>query len=209
MRLQDRVCLITNCDALMGPAFAAEFQREGARVALQCTNAERARLELDRAGVRLDADPPVWLVEADFGERGVPDREVDEIVAANGRLDVLVNNTPGSNAGLLQELDDETWDAMLRTMLTEPVLTTRAALRHMIPAGRGRIVNLTSAGGIIPWDEVPVYCALRAGMVQLTRALGKGLAPHGVYVKGDRPELGQEPDVLSRRRGSGRARRVG
>ena len=89
MRLKDKVCLVTDCAVMDGPAIAAEFLGEGAHLVLQAPDRGLAERELAKDGVGLDG---IQWIEADFAERGVAEREITRLVARTGKLDVLVNN---------------------------------------------------------------------------------------------------------------------
>jgi NAD(P)-dependent dehydrogenase (short-subunit alcohol dehydrogenase family) len=181
MRLSGKTCLITNAGDFMGPAIAAEFHREGARLAFQARDEASASQTLERHGVSLKET--LGFIEADFAEPGMADLELAALVARRGPLDILINNNVGRNAGAIEDLTDEEWAEMVRRLVDEPMRTTRAAVRQMLEAGGGRIVTITSAGGVTPWSGVPMYSALRAFMVNLTNGLGKSLAPKGIYMK--------------------------
>lgn len=181
MRLSGKTCVITNAGDLMGPAIAAELHREGARLAFQARDAASASRTLERHGVSLEGT--LGFIEADFAAPGAADRELAALVAQRGPLDILINNNVARNAGAIEELTDEEWAEMVLRLVDEPMRTTRAAVRQMLDAGGGRIVTITSAGGVTPWPDVPIYSALRAFMVNLTNGLGKALAPKGIYMK--------------------------
>jgi NAD(P)-dependent dehydrogenase (short-subunit alcohol dehydrogenase family) len=187
MNLAEKVCLITNCGDLQGGPDAAEFQRQGAVLVLQARDLGRASEELRRHEVDLDGGPagaPVRLIEADFGEPGVASRELDVLVRGLGRLDVLVNNNaPPHIEKPLSEISDEEWREMFHRIVDELFFTTRAALQHMLPAGRGKILNIGAAGGIDPYrGPYTAYCSARGAIVTLTKALGRELAPHNIQV---------------------------
>lgn len=183
MRLRDKVCLITNCGDLQGPPDAAEFQREGATVVLQAVDFSKAEPQLLKQGVALNGNQ-VGVIEADFGQRGIADRHISQLVAARGRLDVLVNNNAPKHLGkALHEIADEEWEHMFHSLVTELFYTTKAALKQMIPARRGKIVNIASSGGLDPYlGPFTAYCAARGAVVILTKALGREVAPHNIQV---------------------------
>lgn len=191
MKLRDKICLITNCGQYMGPAIATEFLAEGARLVLQATDRAAAEKALTESGALADSaggDSIIRWIEADFAAAGVADEEIARLVEQTGRLDVLVNvnSHPPIDAAapsnFLTDLTDGFWDSATRALLTELVFTTRAALRHMIPARRGKIVNVTSATGVSPQPKVVAYSTLRAGANGFTQAIGKEVAPFNIQV---------------------------
>lgn len=183
MRLLGKVCLVTDCAVMDGPALAAEFQAEGARLVLQTPDRAFAERELTRDGVSIG---DIQWIEADFAERGVADREIGRLVAQAGRLDVLVNNSarrhrrPGGEPFV--DMDDDEIDSIMDKLVHELLYTTRAALRHMLAAGYGRVVNLGSTGAVVGFAQFVPYCAARAAAVGLTLSLAKEVAAKGVYV---------------------------
>ena len=182
MRLRDKVCLITNCGDLQGPPDAVEFQREGAFLALQAIDFPKAEPELLKQGVELDAGR-VKVIEADFGQRGVADHHISQLVAETKHLHVLVNNNaPRHVRKPLHQIEDEEWEYMFHRVVTELFYTTKAALEHMIPVRRGKIVNIASSGGLEPYRGSIAYSVARGAVVMLTRALGREVAPHNIQV---------------------------
>lgn len=183
MRLKDKVCLVTDCAVMDGPAIAAEFLQEGARLVLQTTDRTVAERELAKDGVALEG---LEWIEADFGQRGVAEQEITRLLRRAGRLDVLVNNNARlhrrSGGEPFVDMDDAEIDAIVEKLVLELLWTTRAALRHMLAAGRGRIVNLGSTGGVVGFPQFVPYCAARAAAVGLTLSLAKEVAAQGVYV---------------------------
>jgi 2-keto-3-deoxy-L-fuconate dehydrogenase len=185
--LEGKVCLITNCGVLQGGPDAAEFQRQGASLILQTTDLEQARPVLVRDGVDLsgsDRAGPVRWVEADFGRPGAAESSVEELVREFGRIDVLVNNNAPEHIGKpLHEIEDAEWEQTYHRIVTELFRTTRAVLRRMIPARKGKIVNIAAAGGIDPYPgPYTAYCSARGAIVTLTKALGREVAPYNIQV---------------------------
>ncbi len=182
MRLKGKICLITNCGDMQGPAIAAEFQREGAIIFLQAKDYAKAKANLAKAGVNLE-DGSIHVLEADFGERGVADGHISQLVAEMGRLDVLVNNNLHDHRDQpLLGIAEDDWDSMLRALLTEIYYVSKAALKHMVPARDGKIINCTAAAAIVPYVGRPAYSAARAGSAGLTKALGKEAAAYNIQV---------------------------
>jgi len=185
--LSGKVCLITNAGLLQGGPDAAEFQRQGATLVLQSTDFAKAKPILVRDGVNLqpgEGAPTVSVIEADFSRTGVADSEVSALVRRTGRIDVLVNNNaPVHIDKPLHEIEDPEWDEMYRLIVTELFRTTKAVLRRMIPARRGKVINIAAAGGIDPYPgPYTAYCSARGAIVTLTKALGREVAPFNIQV---------------------------
>lgn len=183
LRLKNKVCLVTDSAAMDGPAIAAEFLAEGAHLVLQAPDRGLAERELAKDDV--DFDGIEWI-EADFAERGVAEREIARLVAEVGTLDVLVNNNARRHRQAEGEpfvdTDDTEVASIMSKLVYELLYTTRAAVRHMVAAGHGRIVNLGSTGGVVGFAQFVPYCTARAAAIGLTLSLAKEVAPKGVYV---------------------------
>ena len=153
-RFQGKVALVTGGRSGIGQAIARRLAADGARV----FTAQRG------------ADGEFEGIEADFTDTAAPSRVVTELVARAGRLDMLVNN-----AGMMQEarVEDMTladWERNLRVNLTAPFLFIKAALPHL-RAVTGSIVNIGSIEGLGSNPAHAAYCASKAGLHGLTRAV--------------------------------------
>ena len=169
--LQDRVILITGAAKRIGRAIALRLAREGARVAIHYHGSE----EQARATAAECGNAPLFRANL---ERVV---EIEEMFASVervcGRIDGLVNN-----AGRFTRIDplkitEADWDFIHSVNLKATFFCCQQAARRMLPSGGGRIANLSSLGGLRPWAHHAHYCASKAGVIMLTRALAKALAP--------------------------------
>ena len=180
MRLTGKVTWITNVAQYMGPACVEEFAKEGAALALhERTEARgRAAFEVAQAYGR-DA----MVVPGDLTVPSEANRIARAIVERFGRLDVLLNNSSHAPVGgSVDEVSDETWRSMAASLFDEPFYCLRAAARIMKRQGRGKVINFTSAAGLLGLPNYAVYSAARAGTNGLTRAAGHELARHGIQV---------------------------
>jgi len=180
MKLTGKVAFITNVRHFMGPAITEEFAREGAALALHDRD-EAAVKSLVALGERLGRE--VLAVHGDLTRAGEADRLVQAAVARFGRLDILVNNsTFPPSAGPTEAVTDATWREMMAHLLDEPFYCIRAALRVMRPAGRGKIINMSSAAAFPGLANYAAYTAARAGVNGLTKAVGREVARDGIQV---------------------------
>ena len=139
------------------------------------------RLEASGAKVRiwdLDGSPRV-----DVSDPASVEKHLKSTLADLGRIDVLVNNAgiAGKNVPTL-DYPIEEWERVLRINLTSQFLCCRAVAPHMVKAGYGRIVNIASIAGKEGNPNAVAYSASKAGVVSLTKSLGKELAQTGVLV---------------------------
>ena len=180
MKLTGKVALITNVAHFMGPAITEEFCREGASVALHDRDKE-AVAALSGMAERLGRE--VLPLGGDLTRAAEADRVVGEVVARFGRLDILVNNNAYPPTGSPTEhVSDAVWHEMTARLLDEPFFCLRAALRVMRPAGRGKIINMSSAAAFPGLANYAAYTAARAGVNGLTKAVGREVAKDGIQV---------------------------
>ncbi len=180
MKLIGKIALITNVSEFMGPAITEEFCREGASVALH-DREEAAVKPYAAIAERLGRD--ALPLAGDLSRSEEAERVVDAVVARFGRLDVLVNNNAHPpSGGPVEQTTDAAWREMMARLLDEPFFCLRAALRVMRPAGRGKIINMSSAAAFPGLPNYAAYTAARAGVNGLTRAVGREVAGAGIQV---------------------------
>ncbi len=184
-RFEGQTALVTGGTRGIGRAIAARLADEGARVFLTGTDAARAEAaaaELDGgrgrvSGIGLDLRDP------DSVARGVA------AARADGSLEVLVNNAGISRDGLLARQSADDWREVMATNLDGLHACCRAAVRPMMRARYGRIVNLSSIVGLRGNAGQTAYAASKAGIVGFTRALAKELARRNITVNAVAPGL--------------------
>ena len=180
MKLTGKVALVTNVSHFMGPAITEEFCREGASVALHDRD-EAALKPYTAIAERLGRD--VLPLTGDLSRSSEADRVVAAVVARFGRLDILVNNNAHPPSGSpAEQITDAAWREMMARLLDEPFFCLRAALRVMRPAGRGKIINMSSAAAFPGLPNYAAYTAARAGVNGLTKAVGRDVAGAGIQV---------------------------
>ncbi len=139
------------------------------------------RLEQSGAKVKiwdLEGSPKV-----DASDRKAVEHATSQALSDLGRIDILVNNAgiAGKNVPTV-DYPTEEWDRVLRVNLTSQFLCCRAVAPHMVKAGYGRIVNIASIAGKEGNPNAVAYSASKAGVISLTKSLGKELAQSGVLV---------------------------
>ena len=153
-RFQGKVALVTGGRSGIGQAIARKLTDDGARV----FTAQRGQ------------DAGFEGIEADFTDPVSPAKVVGEVIARAGRLDVLVNNAGMMQEAGVEEMSLADWERNLRVNLTAPFLFIQAALPHL-RANRGSIVNIGSIEGLGSNPRHAAYCASKAGLHGLTRAV--------------------------------------
>jgi 3-oxoacyl-[acyl-carrier protein] reductase len=128
-------------------------------------------------------------VKANVADRGRVEALFDEVHEALGPVSVLVNNAGIRRDGLALRMTDDDWLDVIGVDLSGAFFCTRRALRTMIRAGSGRIVNVASVAGIQGNAGQANYCAAKAGLIGLTKAVAREVARKGVTVNAVAPGL--------------------
>jgi 3-oxoacyl-[acyl-carrier protein] reductase len=174
-----RTILVTGGNGGLGRAIGRGFLEggDGARVWLG-VRANRGAAE------ELAAEFPerCRLVSLDVADPAAWDRAVGEILEADGRLDVLVNNAGVHRDHLLAAMPGEAWREVIASNLDSVYYGCRAVVREMMARRAGRIVNIASLSAILPPVGQTNYAAAKAGVVALTRTLAKEVARAGITV---------------------------
>ncbi|AIZ44954.1 D-beta-hydroxybutyrate dehydrogenase [Deinococcus radiopugnans] len=197
---QQRVALVTGGTGGIGLAIARRFQDDGLRVAV---------LDLDRPEAReVAAQHGLTFIGADLGKREDCRRAIDEAVAALGGLDVLVNNAGFQHIAPVADFPEDTWDAMLRVMLTAPFLLSRYAWPHLTRSGQGRIINISSIHGHVASPFKSAYVSAKHGLIGLTRTAALEAGEQGLTVNAICPGYVRTPLVTGQMEAQARTRGI-
>jgi NAD(P)-dependent dehydrogenase (short-subunit alcohol dehydrogenase family) len=182
MELKGKIALVTGAASGLGLATATAFAREGATVMLNDLRPEAA----EEAAVGIGA------AHAAVGGDVSKEADVEAMVRATldrfGRIDILINNAgvPDSFAPTVEQPLSH-WQRLIDIHLTGTFLVSKTVAPHMIAAGGGAMVNLSSIAGVIGLPVRTAYSAAKAGISMLTRVLGCEWGPHGVRVNAIAP----------------------
>jgi 3-oxoacyl-[acyl-carrier protein] reductase len=188
-----RTAIVTGAARGIGLAIARRLTRDGLRVALADVDVETARREAD---VLQAAGADALAVRTDVTDPADVEAMVGAVLEHWGHLDVLVNNAGiAGRSAPVQDLSLEEWQQVIAVDLTAVFLCCRAAVRAMLPRGAGRIVNVASIAGKEGNPNLAPYSAAKAGVIGLTKALGKELAQSGILVNAVTPAV-IETDIL-------------
>lgn len=218
MKLNSKVALVTGGTAGIGEAIALRFAAEGAAVAVAASadlsKAQRVVAKIEKAG------GTAMAFRADVAKVHEVQRMVGGVLDAFERVDILVNS-----AGIVErtpagETDEATYNRIMDVNVKGTFFCINALAPHMKARRSGWIVNISSIGGVMGNANHSVYCASKAGVIYLTKALACELAPHGIHVNAiapghtatpgnedlrTKPEFGAYIDSITARTPSGRA----
>jgi NAD(P)-dependent dehydrogenase (short-subunit alcohol dehydrogenase family) len=186
--LNGRVAVVTGGARGIGYAVAERFLSSGAKVAIWDINGERAKA----SAAQLASLGTVSVHAVELTDEAAVQAAAAETMAAHGKIDIAVNNAgiTGGN-GTTWELDPKVWREVLEVNLYAPYLVCRAVVPHMIESGYGRIVNIASIAGKEGNPNASHYSASKAGLIGLTKSLGKELARSNIMVNCVTPAASQ------------------
>ncbi len=177
-RLKDRIAIVTGGSRGIGEAIANRLADEGARVAV-C-----ASRSLDRAEAVAEAiegrGGSALALQADVANPADVKTLFKSVLDRWGALDILVNNAGIARDGLLMRLKPDDWDAVLDVNLKGAFLCMQAAVRPMMRARSGRIINISSVTGLIGNPGQAGYTAAKSGLIGLTKTAAKELAGRSI-----------------------------
>jgi pteridine reductase len=175
MNLQGKVALVTGAGKRIGQAIALALAERGAALAIHYRS---SRTGAEEAAARIiEQRGRAQIFGAELERVDEIERMVASVVEAFGRLDVLVNSASAFYRKPLEELTERDWDLNLDTNLKAPFFLSKFAGAAMRREGAGKIVNIGDWAGTRPYNNYLPYTVSKAGLIGLTRALAKALAP--------------------------------
>lgn len=180
MNLNNQVALVTGASRGIGRAIAQELARQGAKVVGTATSESgAAAISEYLAAVGVDCGKGVVLNVTDAARC---EAVVEQVQKEYGGLSILVNNAGITQDQLAMRMKDEEWDAVIATNLTAVARLSRAVLRGMMKAKRGRIINITSVVGSAGNPGQMNYAAAKAGVAGMSRALAREIGSRNITV---------------------------
>jgi len=176
-RLDDKKVLITGACGGIGSVMAKVFHENGATVLLTGTNeAKLEAIQKELGGTR------VHKFIADLSKPSEAKETIDRAVKQLGRLDILICNAGVTRDTLAIRMKDEDFDWVMDINLKATFILNREAIKHMMRNKVGRIINIASIVAFIGNPGQANYCASKAGVVGMSKALAKEIASRGVTV---------------------------
>ncbi len=174
--LSGRVAIVSGAARGIGAAIAAELAAAGAAVAV--LDLDEARTGPVVSAIREHGGRCLGL-GADVSDAASAEAAVARAVAEFGALHIVVNNAGITRDNLLEDLSEDDWDTVLRVNLRGVFALTRAARRHLVEAGYGRIISLSSAS-VTGTRAQANYAAAKAGVIGFTRSVANELGPYRI-----------------------------
>ena len=175
--LTGEIALVTGASRGIGAAIADELAAQGATVIGTATSEAGAKAIADRLAAK---DGHGRVLDVSNGES--VDSLIDGIAKDIGPVSILVNNAGITRDNLLMRMKDEDWQAILDTNLTSVYRTSKAVMRAMMKARKGRIINIASVVGVTGNAGQTNYAAAKAGIIAFSKSLAKEIGSRGITV---------------------------
>jgi pteridine reductase len=194
-KLAGQVALVTGSAKRLGRAIALHLAEQGADVVVHFHHSEAAGREVAAEIAKMGRR--ALCVQANLAQKTDIDRLIAEAGNKFGRLDILVNNASNFLHTEFATTTEAVWDAVLDVNLKAPFFCAQAAA-PLLKKNLGNIINLSDVGGLLAWTGYIPHCISKAGIIMLTRALAKELAPEirvnaiapgTISMPGDSPNL--------------------
>lgn len=194
MNKNNKTVLVTGGSRGIGKAISKTFAKDGYNVLINFNKSENEAKELytvlDKKGFS------VKLFKADISNREEVENMIDYCIKEFGGLDVLINNAGISQDKLFTDITDEDWDNMMNINLKGSFYCSQVALKYMISEKKGNIINISSIWGISGASCEVHYSISKAGIIGMTKALAKEVAPSNIRVNSIAPGV-INTDMLS------------
>ena len=172
-----RSALVTGGSSGLGRATAIALARAGADVAVLA----RGSSELDATASQIrSAERRAVAVRVDLADADAVQQAAAQVLEDLGGIDILINAAGTDAPGPVAELEVESWNRVLDVNLRASFLLARAVWPHMVAAGGGTIVNISSVAGRRGWADAAAYCAAKFGLTGFTQSLAAEGKPHGI-----------------------------
>jgi 3-oxoacyl-[acyl-carrier protein] reductase len=183
--LKGQTALVTGASSGLGRAIAVAFGKSGANVACVARRADKLKETVD--AIRA-AGGTAETFECDVTNGASVDKVIEEVTAKFGALHILVNNAGITRDNLLARMEDAEWDDVINTNLRGAFLFTRAAIKVMMSARYGRIINMASVSGAVMGNPGQAnYSASKAALAGFTRTVAKEYAGRKITVNAIAP----------------------
>lgn len=179
MRLKDEVAIVTGATSGIGEAIAKRFAAEGASVAVVGRNRQRGAAVVESIAA---CGGSAAFFAADVTIEGEVRDLVSSVIRRFGRLSIVVNNAGLAVPGTVVDTTPAQWEDVFRINVTSVYLVSHYALPHLLAQGNGSVINISSEAGLKGLRNRSAYCAAKAALVGLTKAMAVDHSGQGVRV---------------------------
>jgi 3-oxoacyl-[acyl-carrier protein] reductase len=191
--LTGKVAVVTGSSRGIGRAIAVHLARQGAKVIVNSSKSAEA-VEGVASQIRASGGEAVAVV-GDVSNQADAEQLIKSAIDTYGRLDILVNNAGTTRDTLLMRMSEADWDAVMDLNLKGTFFCTKAAVRPMLRARTGRIINITSVSGMAGNAGQANYAASKAGLIGFTKSVARELASRSITCNAVAP--GYVPTALT------------
>jgi len=219
LSLQGKVAVVTGAASGIGRAIATRLAEMGAAVVVLDKNAEGGR---ETVSLVAQSGGEASFIPCDVSSAADCRAAIQQIIATHGRIDILCNNAGVTVRKDVVALEEKEWDSVLDVTLKSVYLLSREVVPHMIRRGGGAIINTGSGWSLKGGPQAVAYCAAKAGVLNLTRAMAIDHGKHNIRVNCvcpgdvDTPmlasecrQLGESPDQFMKEAANRPLNRVG
>ncbi len=184
--MKSKTVLVTGASNGIGRDIAKTLAFEGYNVCINYNKSEEQAMSLQKE--LLEKNCNAMVIKADIRKKEEVDKMLDEIIKHFGSIDVVVNNAGISESKLFTDITEEDLQNMFDITILGTFNVTKSALKkYMIKNHKGSIINITSIWGIIGASMEVNYSTMKAGIIGMTKALAKELAPSNIRVNAVAP----------------------
>jgi 3-oxoacyl-[acyl-carrier protein] reductase len=185
MRLKDQVAVITGGAQGIGKAIATLFASEGAKLVL--SDIDEGMVQATAAQIGKEKSVETLGVKGNVSQIADCEKLVDASLDKFSRIDILINNAGITRDNLLMRMSDDEWDAVIAVNLKGVFNCTKAAIRPMMKARKGRIVNIASVVGQMGNAGQANYSASKGGVISLTKTCAREFSSRNILVNAIAP----------------------
>ena len=177
----EKVILITGASRGIGRNIAEELAKEGNKIIANYNKSKKEAIELQESNKNIE------IYKADVSKSNQVKEMVKYVIEKYGKIDVLINNAGIYNFNFIQDIEEEEWDNIIDTNLKSVFLCSKEVIKNMIQNNNGCIINISSIDGLIGQACEVHYCASKAGIDGMTKALAKELGANNIRVNSIAP----------------------